>query len=474
MADCSMRAVILGAGPAGLCVGWNLVRSGVDVTVLEKTNDIGGLALTFESDGFYFDLGPHNIHTVHRDIYAFLRRILGDDLREFKPEVKIFFRGRFVSYPIKGISVFTTLPLWIIVPAALSFLWARMKMFARDPKNDDSFEGWIKNRFGTILYNTYFGPYAEKAWKISALEISSYVAERRVPILSLTDYMRVLFRKPPRYSHSEDWVSVDSYYPHKGVGQITAYLAEGITGDNGSIEKNAEVLSVSGRGKQVESITYIQEGTTRTIATDFVFNTTPINDFIGILNLDVPTEVRKAASELDYCSEILLYLKVSRSGVLNTPLIYFSSPKIKFNRLYNVGAFSSGCVPAGKTALCVEYTCNIGDEIWMASPEELFDDVMDVLETAGVLHRGDVEGYLVRRITHAYPRFRLGFEKKLETILDYLSTLENVVTLGRQGLFCYANVDDVLYMGFRATEMLHTLGRKGIDYSSLFPGHIRL
>ena len=468
------KPVIIGAGPAGLCVGWNLSLDGVPVTVLEKLKEIGGLSLTFSDDGYLFDLGPHNIHTVYPDILAFLKKILKEDLYQHDPKIKIFFRSRLVSYPLKGIYVFKALPLTTVVPAGLSFLWARTKMFLRYPRNDNSFESWIKNRFGRVLYRYYFGPYAQKAWKIDASQISRYVAEKRVPILSIRDYIRGIFKKQPRTFHSEDWTKISNYYPRKGVGQITNYLAKEIVNNSGIIENNVEILSINGSKSRVESVTYEQNGAIKTKETDFLFSTIPINDLIRVLNLNVPEEVKEAAAGLDYCSESLLYIKSSRTNVFDTPLTYFSDPKIKFNRVYEVGSFSKECVPPGKSALCVEYTCNLGDEIWTASPEELFNDAIGVFERFGMLNREEVEGCLIRRISHAYPRFRIGFEERLKKILDYLSTLENVITLGRQGLFCYANVDDVLHMGFRATKMLSTIRRKGIDYSELFPKYVLL
>ena len=162
------KPVVIGAGPAGLCVGWNLSVDGAQVTVLEKSNETGGISLTFHDDGYTFDLGPHNIHSVYPDIITFLKKILGDDLNQHEIKINILFRNRFVSYPLKGIKVFKALPVTTVIPAGFSFLWARLKMYARNPKDDNSFESWIKNRFGVILYNYYFGPYAQKAWKINA------------------------------------------------------------------------------------------------------------------------------------------------------------------------------------------------------------------------------------------------------------------------------------------------------------------
>ncbi|MBI5665091.1 MAG: NAD(P)-binding protein [Nitrospirae bacterium] len=252
------KPVVLGAGPAGLCVGWNLSLDGAPVTILEKGKETGGISLTFRDDGYSFDLGPHNIHTVYPDILAFLKKVLGDELCQHDMKIKIFFRNRLVSYPLKGIYVFKALPFTTVVPAGLSFLWARIKMYVRDPKVDNSFESWIKNRFGVILYNYYFGPYAQKAWKINASEISKYVAEKRVPVLSLIDYIRGIFKKQPKHFHSEDSSQICHYYPRKGIGQISDYLTKGITDNNGMIECNSEIISINGMGRRVESVTYRQ------------------------------------------------------------------------------------------------------------------------------------------------------------------------------------------------------------------------
>ena len=50
--------VIAGAGPGGLAAALLLVKSGVDVTIVEKRNHVGGRTSTVEQDGFRFDVGP--------------------------------------------------------------------------------------------------------------------------------------------------------------------------------------------------------------------------------------------------------------------------------------------------------------------------------------------------------------------------------------------------------------------------------
>ena len=78
--DPSRRAVVLGAGPAGLAAALALVRARVPVTLVEAGPVVGGLCVTTERDGFTYDLGGHIlfVHDAARE--SWLRELLGADL----------------------------------------------------------------------------------------------------------------------------------------------------------------------------------------------------------------------------------------------------------------------------------------------------------------------------------------------------------------------------------------------------------
>lgn len=462
--------LIIGAGPCGLCVGWNFSNDNIPVTILEKQKAVGGLSLTFEDEGYLFDLGPHNLHPKYEDIKDFLVKMMGDDMKQYDLSMEIIFRKKRVKYPLHGIQIFTVLPPFTMMLASLNFLFARLRMFLSDPERDETFQDWITNRFGKVLYNIYFGPYAEKAWKIGGLEISGYVATRRVPVLSLTDYIRRALKKELKHKHTEDG-NLDNFYLRKGVGQLSERFAEDIIKSKGRIILDSKILRVKGKNNRIESVVYEMDGTTYEEQTDFLFSTMPLSSLIELLDMDVPDEVCEAAQGLDFCAERLVFIKVNNEN-LNIPmLLYFSDPDIKFNRIFK---FHKDCSPRGKTGICVEFTCNVGDDTWRAKPENLYDYSTRILVEHNILRRHDIDGYAIREVEHAYPRFRVGFENRMRTVLTYLSTFHNLITLGRQGLFRYANIDDVLHMAFRGYEALNTLHVKGIDYADIFPRHISI
>ncbi len=52
------KAIVIGAGFAGLSAATNLAKAGFDVVLLEKNKTLGGRARKLEIDGFTFDMGP--------------------------------------------------------------------------------------------------------------------------------------------------------------------------------------------------------------------------------------------------------------------------------------------------------------------------------------------------------------------------------------------------------------------------------
>ena len=91
----SRDVVVVGAGPGGLATAMLLRASGARVTVLERSDRVGGRTASFEQDGFTFDYGPtfYLYPDVLREIFSACGADLDAevDLRRLDPMYRLQF-----------------------------------------------------------------------------------------------------------------------------------------------------------------------------------------------------------------------------------------------------------------------------------------------------------------------------------------------------------------------------------------------
>jgi protoporphyrinogen oxidase len=166
-----------------------------------------------------------------------------------------------------------------------------------------------------------------------------------------------------------------------------------------------------------------------------------------------PAAMGDKAKLLRYRSLLLLYLFIEKSYVLNNQCLYFTEKPFFFRRITEFKHLDQDMAPAGKSSLCVEVTCFDGDEISRKSERDVLGIVMEQLNQWGYLKESDIEGYRFLRIPFAYPVYELAYDGILKGILTHLKTYENIVSMGRQGLFFYNAMNSSIMMS-------HELGGK--------------
>jgi protoporphyrinogen oxidase len=76
----------------------------------------------------------------------------------------------------------------------------------------------------------------------------------------------------------------------------------------------------------------------------------------------------------------------------------------------------------------------------------------------GIKAAPDCSAFVVRS-EKAYPVIERGFREKIDTIKAYLDQFENLLPIGRSGMFKYNNQDHAMATGLYATRTALGIGR---------------
>lgn len=465
----SAHVVILGGGLAGLSCGYELVQRGTRVTILEREPHVGGMASSFTEEvageSWSYDFGPHRFHSKDKHLIDHVRHIVGEDnINHAKRLSRIVLFGKFFDYPLQTSNILANMPKAMLLRAIWDYVWVRFLDSTRLRRyTDRDFESWVTRRFGKTLYRVFFGQYTEKTWGMSPALISADWASQRITLLSLWDTIKKTLRPPKSSADGPRTLVTDFIYPmHGGIGELARGYARKIeqSGTGSQVLVNAPAVRVFREGTRVTGIEYGKHKR-EVITGDRYVSTIPVTALAKAMSPAAPAEAIKGANALQYVSIVFVYLKLNRPRVSPDSWVYLPEKNLTIHRICEFKNFSPKCAPADKTMICAEITCRRGDEIWRASTEELEKIAERDLMQVGLIEAGQVVGSHVRKIPYAYPIYDLEYKKNLTPVMDFVATLQNIHTTGRQGNFRYNNMDQSVEMGRKMGLELVTGERTG-------------
>jgi protoporphyrinogen oxidase len=432
----------LGGGPAGLTAGYMLAKAGHPVIVLESTDQVGGIARTEVREGYRFDLGGHRFFTKSREVDALWHEVLGDEFLRRPRQSRIYWRHKFLDYPLRGMDVVRKLGPIDLTRAVLSYLWAAIKPRGRE----DTFEEWVCNRFGRWLFNQYFKSYTEKVWGVSTSEIRSEWAAQRIKGLSFIAAAKSAF-----FGNRGNITSLISEfnYPRYGPGQMWERMRDEIRAHGGEVRLNAPVTRLRLEGGRVVEV--VAGGETYTPS--YVISSLPLRTTVGITEPEPPVDVRDAARGLRYRDFLTVALVIEGEEMFPDNWIYIHDPSVRVGRIQNFRSWSPWMVPNDTDAsIGMEYFCFEGDELWSMPDDQLVAMATQELQQLGLARADRVRMGFVVRVHKAYPMYDAEYGERVTAIRGWLDSIPNLIQVGRNGLHRYNNSDHSMLTAMRAVE----------------------
>ncbi len=417
--------------------------------VIEKDPTyVGGISRTVRYKNFMFDIGGHRFFSKAKEVVDLWQEILPDDFIERPRLSRIFYGGKFYSYPLNAFEALRNLGLFTSAACMLSYAGAKLRPVAEAR----SFHDWVRNQFGEKLFSIFFKTYTEKVWGMSCDEISADWAAQRIKGLNLgVAVLNALARalKPKRVAREARPVVktlIESFqYPRRGPGMMWEACAHQIR------ERGGQVLM----GRDLQELQYDADrkiwrieiaaasGEHETYTARHVISSAPINELVSKIS-PRPISLLHARA-LRYRDFLTVALMVNKPDLFPDNWIYIHDPSVKVSRVQNFRSWSPEMVPQGMSCLGLEYFCFEGDELWTSMDGDLAALAKAEIAKIVLIEAADVVDACVVRQPKAYPVYDDAYRDNVATIrLDLEMNYPTLHLVGRNGMHKYNNQDHAM------------------------------
>lgn len=437
--------VVIGAGPAGLACASTLIDAGVRPTVLEASPHVGGMARSTTLWGHTVDLGPHRFFSSDPVVVDFWHRHVAGDHVMVQRTTRILYNGKLFDYPLKVGNALVNLGPLRAVAAVASYIAARLR------RSDDlsSLEAWITDRFGRVLFETFFKTYTEKLWGIRCSELDADWAAQRIQGLTLWGAIRSAL--VGNRGNALKTLVDEFAYPRTGNSLFYERMQQHIEQGGGTLRTESPVRRILMDGDRVTGVG-LADGSD--IETSHVVSSMPITLLLKGMPA-VPTHVTEAAARLRFRNTILVYLRVKDPQLFPDQWLYVHDQSVLHGRVTNFRNWSPEIVANDEeTVLCLEFWCFAEDAIWSEDDEALVRRAREEIVRTELAQDADVREGAVIRIPRCYPVYERGYQEPLKVVTDWLDGIEGLTAIGRYGAFKYNNQDHSILMGIMAGEAI--------------------
>jgi protoporphyrinogen oxidase len=458
---------IIGAGPAGLTAGYLLTKAGFSVAIIEKDETyVGGISRTVEHEGYRFDIGGHRFFSKSQQVVDLWNEILPDDFIQRPRMSRIYYEGKFYSYPLRAFEALWNLGIVRSTLCMVSF--AKAKAFPN--KSVKSFEDWTVNQFGHKLYSIFFKTYTEKVWGMPCDEMSADWAAQRIKGLSLWGAVidglkRSLgLNKRPNDGQEVKTLLETFRYPRQGPGMMWDAARDKILATGkGKVLMGHALKQLASDGQGGWRMTSSHKDGETIISARHAISSAPMRELAARLHPLPQTTLN--AQALRYRDFLTVALKIrADQDMFPDNWIYIHDSKVKVGRIQNFRSWSPEMVPdAGVACVGLEYFCFEGDGLWSMSDGDLIELATREMAILGLVSAEQVIGGAVVRQEKAYPVYDEDYAAHVAAMREELEGQYDTLHLvGRNGMHRYNNQDHAMMTAMLTVENIKA-GRRVYD-----------
>lgn len=445
---------VLGGGPGGLATGYFAKKHGLSFHIFEAQPHVGGNAITFEADGFRFDSGAHRFHDKDPVVTAEILALLGPSIRKIEVPSQIYHQGQWIDFPLSPQNLFQALGVRAFTKALAS--WARAQVTTRT--HEGSFEAFAVRTYGRDIAERFLLHYSEKLWGRPSRVLSPSISGKRLKGLSIRTLLYEFFLgKAAKTQHLDG----KFYYPDQGFGEIAKALAS-YCGD-AYISTQARITRVNHTSNRIEAL---QINNDMWVDVDTVVSTLPLPLLLHLLDPPLSSDIRNLTRRLAFRNVILVVFLLDKPSITSNGSVYFPDPDMPLTRVYEPRNRSPHMAPPGKTSLVAEVPCDPTGPLWNMDKDELVTLIQGALAPTDWFKPDEVLATVVKRMPKAYPILELGHDDIVAQLQAALRPFENLHITGRNGLFAYTHVHDMLRFG---KDVVETIAEQQATDSLLTP-----
>ena len=180
---------ILGAGPAGLALGFFAKKKSIQFKIFEKSTQVGGNCKTLTVGDFKFDTGAHRLHDKYDEVTEMIKNLLKDDLLKVDAPSQIFHAGSMVNFPINITDVLKKTS----TSEFKNILKDILLLHFRKVKNPKNFKELAYSNYGKTLSDLFLINYTEKLWGEKAQKLSAEISGGRLNNHGIYNILKTIF-----------------------------------------------------------------------------------------------------------------------------------------------------------------------------------------------------------------------------------------------------------------------------------------